>query len=517
MTKRTSLVDLAGSGANNVPQPPARWLLRFGIPFLIIAAAVILLAVTAWSALVPARTVQAITVAVRPVELQEMPMNMESGSLVQAPGWIEPDPFPTYVAALEQGIVKDILKVEGDTVRRGEVVATLVDENARIQFEKTKEAFALAQAMQTTTNTILEKAIEEQATRVDSIQRVEVANANLQRLEAEAAELDAEVSAANFASAEIQDELARKKGLIEEGAVAEGYIVRLQMRLHAANAKSESIQQQRNAVDSLVKAAQAEVTAAETAHELQIHETIEVEKARADFIASMAEVNRLESERKEASLALARTRIQSPMSGVVIELLTAPGSVVGYGDGPHGSHILHLFDPEKLQVRADIPLADAARVSVGQEARVVVDVLPDVEFKGVVTRFVHKADIQKNTVEAKIQIKDPSPLLKPEMLARVRIMPGTGGKDSDHMMGTMQRVFVPEDAIVRNDGVPSVWVIDGIDRGKGRAALRTINLGDSAAEGWVEVTEGIRPGEKIILDGTQLEDGDYVQMAEGKV
>ena len=119
MTKRTSLEELAGTDSNNVPQPPSRWALRFGIPLLVITAAVILLLVTAWSALVPATPVQAITVAVRPVELEEVPMNMESGSVVQAPGWIEPDPFPTYVAALEQGIVEDILKVEGDSVKIG--------------------------------------------------------------------------------------------------------------------------------------------------------------------------------------------------------------------------------------------------------------------------------------------------------------------------------------------------------------------------------------------------------------
>ena len=70
-----------------------------------------------------------------------------------------------------------------------------------------------------------------------------------------------------------------------------------------------------------------------------------------------------------------------------------------------------------------MPLADVAMVGAGQPAEIVVDLLPDTVFTGEVLRFVHRADLQKNTVEAKVRINDPSELLKPDMLARVRILP----------------------------------------------------------------------------------------------
>ena len=66
MTNQKSLQDLAGKNAASIPKPSSHRLLRFGIPVLIVGIALALLLVTAWSALVPARTVQAVTVAVRP-------------------------------------------------------------------------------------------------------------------------------------------------------------------------------------------------------------------------------------------------------------------------------------------------------------------------------------------------------------------------------------------------------------------------------------------------------------------
>ena len=63
---------------------------------------------------------------------------------------------------------------------------------------------------------------------------------------------------------------------------------------------------------------------------------------------------------------------------------------------------MRLYDPKRLQVRVDVPLADAAKVRVGQQAKVVVGVLPDRTFDGEVTRVVHEADIQRNTLQVKV-------------------------------------------------------------------------------------------------------------------
>src|SRR5690606_29574462 len=75
-----------------------------------------------------------------------------------------------------------------------------------------------------------------------------------------------------------------------------------------------------------------------------------------------------------------------------------------------------------LQVRADVPLAEAARVSAGLPAEIRVEALPDRVFRGEVVRIVHEADPVKNTLPVKVRILDPDPALKPEMIARLQFL-----------------------------------------------------------------------------------------------
>ncbi|MCA8961225.1 MAG: efflux RND transporter periplasmic adaptor subunit, partial [Planctomycetes bacterium] len=201
-----------------------------------------------------------------------------------------------------------------------------------------------------------------------------------------------------------------------------------------------------------------------------------------------------------------RTEIHAPIDGIVMRRLAVPGSRVQVKGELHASHIVHVYDPSEMQVRVDVPLADAASVGVGQSAEIVVQVLPDRVFHGRVTRFVHVADVQKNTVEVKVHVEAPAPELKPDMLARVRFLAqATGAVES------RQRLLIPEDHVVREGGIASAWVVvDRIDD-RGRAELRTITLGSAVTDGWREVTDGLLPGDWLIdRIPAGLEPGDAV-------
>src|SRR5690606_19427044 len=122
----------------------------------------------------------------------------------------------------------------------------------------------------------------------------------------------------------------------------------------------------------------------------------------------------------EAQLRAARLEIKSPIDGVAMRRWIVPGSVGSMGsDNPEMARVAELYDPLHLHVRVDVPLADAAKISVGQQAQIVVEVLSDRTFSGTVTRITNLADIQKNTLEVKVALDNPAPELKPDMLARV--------------------------------------------------------------------------------------------------
>jgi hypothetical protein len=106
---------------------------------------------------------------------------------------------------------------------------------------------------------------------------------------------------------------------------------------------------------------------------------------------------------------------------------------------------------------------------------------------------VHEANLQKNTVEVKVEIEDPVPLLKPEMLARVRFLAESAGT------GSRQRILVPERLLGATEGArTSLWVVEERDAERGVARLRPVELGETRVDGWREVTVGLRAGDWLI-------------------
>jgi multidrug efflux pump subunit AcrA (membrane-fusion protein) len=200
--------------------------------------------------------------------------------------------------------------------------------------------------------------------------------------------------------------------------------------------------------------------------------------------------------------------IRAPADGVVMERLIEPGSkLVQTLDDPHSGHAVRLFDPKHLQVRVDVPLADAAKVGVGMDARIVVGVLPDRTFDGKVTRIVQQADVSKNTLQVKVAIVNPAPQLKPEMLARVRFIPSSG--PDGPTTRASQVVFAPEKYLTRMSDHFSVWVLNPADSS---AQLRMVRTGSDRHDGWVSVLSGLNPGDAIITDTDGLSDGARVKV-----
>ena len=182
------------------------------------------------------------------------------------------------------------------------------------------------------------------------------------------------------------------------------------------------------------------------------------------------------------------------------------GSLVAAGTSP----LVRLYDPGQLQVRVDVPLARAAAVGPGMHAEIVVDVLPDAVFRGEVVRVLHAADIQRNTLQFKVAIVDPSPLLKPEMLARVRFL--APPQAASHTGGS--RLFAPLSAVGgAPGGTRSVWIAD---LSRNVARQRTVTLGAARMQDWIEVAAGLQPGDRLIVSPTSgLSDGRKIRPVQG--
>ena len=258
-----------------------------------------------------------------------------------------------------------------------------------------------------------------------------------------------------------------------------------------AGDQTRSLESERAARDGRVVAAKGDLQAARTARAELVVETRARDEAAAARDAAMAARDAARATRDEAKLALDRSEVRAPRAGIVMRRAAAPGARVG-GDSPA---LLSLYDPASLQVRCDVPLKEAARLAIGLDAEIRVDAIPDRVFRGRVTRIVPESDLQKNTVQCKVEIDAPDAALRPDMLARVRIL--TEGAAS-----SAEAVAVPVEALRARDGARARVVVAVPDAGAARTEPREITLGDERANGWIEVAEGLAAGDRVVVDAS---------------
>src|SRR5262245_39571401 len=108
------------SGAQLAPAPRFPWKTRVLIPGAILCVLFVLVGYTIKDALWPARAVKVVPVVVK------AGAETSAATTVQAPGWVEADPYPISVSALADGVVKEVLALEGHIVKAGDVVARMV-------------------------------------------------------------------------------------------------------------------------------------------------------------------------------------------------------------------------------------------------------------------------------------------------------------------------------------------------------------------------------------------------------
>lgn len=480
-----------------VPRPPFRWQTRILLPLALVTATLALLIGAAWSTLFPGRSVRVVPVMVKTAQAAA------GATTVTASGWLEPDPFPIYATALASGIVEDVAVLEGETVTKGQVLARLIAEDAELELRRAESDFAIARA--DVDRAEANRLAREQtlATLIDRRQSRSVAAARVAESEAAIERLAETIAAEESGLAALHDELERKEALVESGSVSRGEFRRLVLAAEARARQLEATRKQRLILDAQLDRARSDLAAAEEHLERAIDERQALSVAVAEKARAEALLARAAAVRDEARLRLDRMVVRSPVDGVVLSRLVAPGSrlMVGGNEG-HSAHVVHLYDPSSLQVRVDVPLADAGSVGVDQRVIVEVQAVPDRKFTARVTRLLHEADIQKNTVEVKASLDDPGPVLKPEMLARVRFLAG------DLTVESRQRVLAPERLL--GSGT-AVWVVASREQGRGVARRRAVTLGDVEIDGWREVTSGLQPGDLLIdAPPADLADGESV-------
>ncbi|MEP2776366.1 MAG: efflux RND transporter periplasmic adaptor subunit [Luteolibacter sp.] len=440
--------------------------LRFGVwllPLAILLGFALVFGLLFRDRLLPAKEVTVFTALAVEEKIEggarrEKPAAGAGELLFQASGWVEPDPLPIKATALTDGIVDEVHVLEGELVKKGDLLATLIDDDRRI--ERDLVAAELADIKASFDAHCVGTQIQ--------IQKMEAEKAALAVAEADAAEAENKL---------------RRYERLAKGSITEDE--RITVRFDHDRSLA------------MVKAAKARI--AEIAENLN--------RIAYEVVAIQSRIRAAEANLEKAELALSRTKIHAPFDGRVLALKAAPGQKKMIGmDEEDSSTIAILYDPQHLQVRVDVPLADAARLGVGQVAKIRCNLLPDQVFDGLVTRIEGAADLQRNTLQAKVRIENPSEKFRPEMLCRVEFFEiptspqATGNAVQDD---TGISIYVPQEAISGG----SVWVCDPDTM---RAERREVSA-SVKRENLIRIDEGILPGEWVIVEPDGVKAGQRLK------
>lgn len=495
------------SSAASRPPPRRRWITRWPLPLSLLAGFAALGLYTAGESLRPATPVRVVPVIVRQVGPTSPAAGATqrpapSGEVVaQASGWVEPAPYAVVVNALADGVVQEVRVLEGQAVQAGDALATLIPDDAMLARARAEAAVRQAEA-----TVVAARARWDNPT--DRRRAVAVAEAQVAESEAELAKLAFDVAIESARAEELAVQNRQVEANLRSSAATETEAATSRQRLLAQQATLASTQGRRDVLAAQLAVRRAELRAATEDARLRIDESHRLATAEAALAEARAAL-------EEAALRVTRMTVRAPVDGVVLSRHVEPGAKLHLGgDDARSAAIVRLYDPSQLQVRVDVPLAAAAGVGVGMAAEVVVSVLPERAFAGRVVGVAHEADVTRNTLQVKVAIERPDPALRPEMLARVRLIDrATGEADRPPRpvasAGGRTAVFAPRSLLHRDGAGEFAWVNDPA---AAVARRRAVTRGSGEVDGWVEIASGLVPGDRLIVDADGLADGASVRV-----
>ncbi|MBN69725.1 MAG: hemolysin D [Gimesia sp.] len=439
-------------------------------------------------------------VTVMPVIVSQAQVRSAGTPLFQAAGWVEPRPTPIRVAALAPGVVEELLVVEDQKVKQGEPIARLVKVDAELALKNTIATEKLREAELQQARATL-KAAEVRLSQPVHLEAV------LSSAQAELAKIQTQLKNLPFMTRRAKADLEfarldfeRKKSA--RGAVTQRSIDESKTEVESTTAAYEELMGRKESLISEQKALQARCQALQTELTLLTAEQKARDEAQAQVAAAAARLEQSQVAVDQARLALERMTIRAPVAGRVYQLVAHPGSSVGnmltQMTKFDGSTVVTMYRPEWLQIRVDVRFEDIPKVALNQPVQIDNPALSE-PVRGSVLFISSEADIQKNTLQVKVKIDEPTPLLKPEMLVDVTFL-APKHEQTEKDQDRESRIYVPRKMVQQNAaGQSCVWVAD---QSRQIARQQVIETSPHANGPLLEVTQGLNVSSRLIASPT---------------
>lgn len=195
---------------------------------------------------------------------------------------------------------------------------------------------------------------------------------------------------------------------------------------------------------------------------------------------------------------MAKTVVKAPFSGIIDEIISERGSVVG-----PGSPILRVISLGNMYLEAEVPEKYIGAVKRGTE--VIVD-FPMLNEKITTTISLVNNNINPGNRSFKVQIQVPnkSGLIKPNLSAKINI--------NDY--SNLKVITVPLSIISENaDGEQYIYIAEQTGKDSQAIAKKVIVKTGKSQGDLIEILEGLNDGDSIIKEGARsIKDGQKVSI-----
>ena len=218
------------------------------------------------------------------------------------------------------------------------------------------------------------------------------------------------------------------------------------------------------------------------------------DNVQSNYAVAAAKLRAAEADRVVARKALDDATLVAPFAGVVAERLAKAGERVAVD-----ARVISLVDLSRLQLEAAVPAAEIGKVRIGQKLEFRVDGFGERPFVGRIERINPTTVAGSRSINVYAVIDNADGLLRAGMFAQ-------GAASLERIADGL---LVPASAVREEGGGAYVYALaEGIVRRK------PVKTGAPDASGWLQVLEGLQPGERIVRNNLgALREGAAARLA----
>ena len=205
-----------------------------------------------------------------------------------------------------------------------------------------------------------------------------------------------------------------------------------------------------------------------------------------------AQLKDLTAQRNEATVALSRTSITTPLSSFLNEISAKMGDYIGVGDP-----VAQILEIDTVKVIVGVPESDVAAIFDLNEADIIIEALGKRRVKGNKIFLSRKPRTLSRLFDLELSVPNPDGHILPGMFARVELVKYV----------YEDAVALPLYAIITQEDERFVFI-----EKEGRVEKRRVTLG-TLIDWQVHITSGLKAGERVVVVGHRLlDDGQAVEV-----